>query len=83
MQQIGDEAVLNSMGWDMSDANLSGYASLTRPTSFRLYRLEADRWWLIDNAAAEGQRLIATGGRDAPDDVVHPSVWNRFLETHR
>jgi predicted ABC-type ATPase len=51
---------------------------------FRLYRPQADRWWLIDNAAAvDGQRLIAAGERDASDDVVRPDVWNRLLERHR
>jgi predicted ABC-type ATPase len=51
---------------------------------FRLYRLQADRWWLIDNAAADDcQRLIATGERDVPDAVVRADLWNRLLETHR
>lgn len=51
---------------------------------FRLYRPQADRWWLLDNASAGGgQRLIATGERDAPDEVVRPNVWNPLLETHR
>lgn len=50
---------------------------------FRLYRPQADRWWLIDNAAAEGQCLIAAGDRGAPDHVARPDVWNRLLEAHR
>jgi len=50
----------------------------------RLYRPQADRWWLIDNAAAvDGQRLIATGKSNASDDVARPDVWNQLLETHR
>jgi predicted ABC-type ATPase len=51
---------------------------------FRLYRPQADRWWLIDNAAADDrQRLIATGERDVLDAVVRRDLWNRLLETHR
>lgn len=51
---------------------------------FGLYRSQADRWWLIDNADAEdSQRLIATGGRNAPEEVIRRDVWNRLLEMHR
>jgi len=50
---------------------------------FRRYRTQADRWWLIDNATADGsQRLIATGGRDVADHVGRPEVWNPLLETY-
>ena len=49
---------------------------------FRLYRPNADHWWLIDNAAADGQRLIATDGRDAPEDIACPDLWNQLLESH-
>jgi predicted ABC-type ATPase len=50
---------------------------------FRLYRPEADRWWLIDNSAADSRRLIATGVRDAPERVEQSDLWAKLQETHR
>lgn len=72
------------MGWVMSDTKSSGYASLTRSTAFRLYRPQADRWWLFDNAAAgAAERLIASGASDAAERILKTDVWDNLVDTHR
>lgn len=49
---------------------------------FRLYRGQADYWWLFDNAAKASQPLIAQGGGPGPIQVERPAIWNHLLETY-
>ena len=49
---------------------------------FRLYRPNADRWWLFDNATENAPSLIARGFETRVEEIQNSDVWSQISERY-
>ena len=47
---------------------------------FPLYRPQADRWWLFDNATENAPHLIARGSAEKGEEIHEAEVWRKLSE---